>query len=163
MTPRHRHWTHRNANSHPHFQPHQRQPAKGWLGTGWTGSSGAHWSWKATSPLFWMEDKRKHTADSCVWASWRRGPMVHTQDSPKLAFGPRLALAPKHSGANKCLVRKTRGCFVVHQIPPCVLGNEWVGRGHSVPRLGKRKMGAQIGRSQATCAPASLKGFKWCP
>lgn len=39
-----------------------------------------------------------------------RGPqeaMVHTQDSSELAFGPSLALAPKHSGANKCLVGKT--------------------------------------------------------
>lgn len=32
--------------------------------------------------------------------------MVHTQDSSELAFGPSLALAPKHSGANKCLVEK---------------------------------------------------------
>lgn len=43
--------------------------------------------------------------------------MVHTQDSSELAFGPSLALAPKHSGANKCLVGKTRGCFVIHQTP----------------------------------------------
>jgi hypothetical protein len=35
--------------------------------------------------------------------------MVHTQDSSELAFGPSLALAPKHSGANKCLVGKPRG------------------------------------------------------
>lgn len=43
--------------------------------------------------------------------------MVHTQDSSELAFGPRLTLAPKHSGANKCLVGKTQGCFVIHQTP----------------------------------------------
>ena len=34
--------------------------------------------------------------------------MVHTQDSSELAFGPSLALAPKHSGANKCLVGKKK-------------------------------------------------------
>lgn len=43
--------------------------------------------------------------------------MVHTQDSSELAFGPSLTLAPKHSGANKCLVGKTQGCFVIHQTP----------------------------------------------
>lgn len=70
--------------------------------------------------------------------------MVHTQDSSELAFGPRLTLAPKHSGANKCLVGKTQGCFVIHQTPLCVLGMTGWNRDLSVKK--EKPAGAQMGR-----------------
>lgn len=166
MTLQYRHWTHGNTKSHPHCQPHQCQPATmardlGLVLLGHTGVEGHRPCFQDRGQV---EPHTRLLSLGPHGVGDPRSAMVHTQDSSELAFGPSLALVPKHSGANKCLVGKPRGCFVIHQTPFFVSwGTTGWDRDHSVRRRKKKQLGPRLGdlRPLVLTPSSSYRDLEW--